>query len=174
MECNCLADAVRMLTKAKSHSRKGVFDNVFLNRYIISPTKFEDLNSLVNYISEKFLVANSKWGKYIVIEKQNGSIKYYRELTHAAQENSSSKSTLSKHGDATKDNPYLITKSNSLFYYTNEYIPISEFKAVPIEKSLELSSGNIGESPTDEDNIEISTETKESVPSYSVDGDPLN
>lgn len=45
-------------------------------------------------------------------------------------------------------------------------------KAVLIEKSLELLLGNIGESPINEDNTEISIETKESIPSYSVDLEP--
>lgn len=172
-ECKNLADAIRLITKSNTqHSRSRVFDNLYLNRYIITPNKFDDLNSLINYISEKFLVANSKWGKYIIIEKDN-KIKYYRELVTAARENNSSKSTLSKHGDASKDNPYLIRKSNSLFYYTNKYIPITGFEAVPIEESSELRSGNIGETP-EMDNTEINSEIKESESSYSVDSEPLN
>lgn len=171
--CKCLADAKRLL-KSDIHEKERAFNNLFRNRYILSPKEFKDKNELVNYVSEKFLVANSKWGKYIVIEDSNHHIKYYRELITAAQDNNSSKSTLSKHGDATKEHPYLIRKSNVLFYYTDEYIPIEEYKAVPIEKSSELLSGNIGESPTIEDNTEISTETKESVPSYSIDSEPLN
>lgn len=172
-ECECLADAIRLITKSNNHSwGNKAFANLFLNRYIISKTKFNNLNELINFVNENFLVANSKWGKYIVIEKNN-KIKYYRELITAAQENSSSKSTLSKHGNATKENPYLIRKSNSLFYYTNEYYPITGFEAVPIEKSSELLSGNIGESP-EKDNTEISIETKESMPSYSVDSEPLS
>lgn len=79
---------------------------------------------------------------------------------------------MGKHGDASKENPYLIRKSNSLFYYTNEYYPITGFEAVPIEKSSELLLGNIGESPINKDNTEISIETKESIPSYSVDLEP--
>lgn len=57
------------------------------------------------------------------------------------------------------------------FYYSNEYIPVN-VEAVPIEKSSELLSGNIGKSPK-EDNTEISTEIKESVPSYSVGSETL-
>lgn len=83
-ECDCLADAIRLITKSNNHSwGNRVFNNLFLNRYIISKSKFNNLNELINFISEKFLVANSKWGKYIVIEK-DGNLKYYRELTTAA------------------------------------------------------------------------------------------
>ncbi len=83
-ECKNIADAIRLITKSnKQHSHNRAFSNLYLNRYIISPNKFENLNSLINYISEKFLVANSKWGKYIIIEKGD-KLKYYRELTTAA------------------------------------------------------------------------------------------
>lgn len=168
-ECKCLADAFRLL---KTTGNKGdrAFNNLFKNRYILSKTKFSNKNELVNYISENFLVANSKWGKYIIVEK-DGIIKYYRELSTAAQENSSSKSTLGKHGDATIEKPYLIRKSNSLFYYTDEYIPITGYEAVSIEESSELLSGNIGETPI-EDNPEINSESKGSESSYSIDSEP--
>ena len=45
-------------------------------------------------------------------------------------------------------------------------------KAVLIEKSSKLLLGNIGESPINKDNTEISIETKESIPLYSVDLEP--
>lgn len=172
-ECDCLADAFRLLKHSGGTKGEKAFNNLFKNRYILSKIKFDNKNDLINYISEKFLVANSKWGKYIIIERPNGEIKYYRELMNAAQDNSSSKSTLSKHGDATKENPYLIRNSNCLFYYSNEYIPITGYEAVPIEKSLELSSGNIGESPKTDD-TEINIEIKESISSYSIDGESHN
>lgn len=167
-ECKCLADAAKLLTKSRSLSSNRAFNNLFLNRYIITKNKFNNLNELLNYVSEKFLTANSTKGKYIIIEKPDKTIKYYRDLASAAQENSSSKSTLSKQGSATKENPYLIRKSNCLFYYTNEFIPITGYEAVPIEESSELLSGNIGETP-EMDNTEINSETKESESSYSVE-----
>lgn len=79
-----------------------------------------------------------------------------------------SSSALQMHKDATINNPY---KKNNISYFTsNEYIPI-KMSAVPIEKSSELLSGNIGEGPL-EDNTEITKETKESLVSYSVDLEP--
>ena len=50
------------------------------------------------------------------------------------------------------------------------YISVN-VSAVPIEKSSELLSGNIGETP-EMDNTEINSETKESESSYSVDSEP--
>lgn len=58
------------------------------------------------------------------------------------------------------------------FYYSNEYIPVN-VEAVPIEKSSELLSGNIGESPTVEGNTEINSEIKESESLYSVEDETI-
>lgn len=79
---------------------------------------------------------------------------------------------LRKHNNATKENPYCPTKVNVKIYKTDEYIPVTE-EAVPIEESLELLQTNIGENP-EMDNTEISIETKESIPSYSVEVEPTH
>jgi hypothetical protein len=120
-----------------------------------------------------YLIANSKFGKYIIVKKHNGEIQYYRTLISAAQDNSTSKSTLSKQKEASFENPYIIKKSESAFFYSDKYIPIQDFIAVPIEESSELLSGNIGETP-EMDNTEINSETKKSESSYSIDSEPLN
>lgn len=164
-ECKCLADAYRLLGAKKGNDP---FKRVYKNRYCLSKEKFDNMEDLVNYISKNFLIANSKWGKYIIVERVDGTIRYYRELQQAAQENSSSKSTLSKHGDATINEPYFIQKSKCKFYYSNNYIQITGLGAVPIEESSELLSGNIGETP-EMDNTEINSEIKESESSYSVE-----
>ena len=116
----------------------------------------------MNYINKNFLVANSKFGKYIIIENNNNMLKYYRTLTDCARDNSLSKSTLSKHSNATKESPYIITNKNLKFYYSNSYIDV-KYAAVPVEKSLELLSGNIGEGC--DANPEISIDSNESIPS---------
>jgi midasin (ATPase involved in ribosome maturation) len=116
---------------------------------------------LANYINKNFLVANSKFGKYIIIEDDN-NIKYYRNLKECARENSLSRSTLMKHSNASKDSPYFIKNKCLKFYYSNEYIDV-KYAAVPIEKSLELLSGNIGEGC--DANPEISIDSNESIPS---------
>lgn len=165
--CDCAADAGRLL---KNKNGKVKENNLYRNRYFITFQELENMHELVNYINKNYLIANSKFGRYIICEDDNGLI-YYRTLIDCARDNFSSKSTLSKHTTATKENPYIIRQSKRKFYYSNEYIPVN-VKAVSIEKSSELLSGNIGESP-EMDNTEISTEIKESVPSYSVDGEPL-
>ena len=81
--------------------------------------------------------------------------------------------TLSKHRDATKDNPYILKDNpNISIYFSNKYIEI-DCAAVPIEESLEELSGNIGESP-EQENPEIIEETKGSSASYSIENEPLN
>lgn len=58
----------------------------------------------------------------------------------------------------------------SNFYYSDEYIPVKE-KAVPIEESSELLSGNIGES-SKVNNTEITLGIKEPKVSYSIESEP--
>lgn len=167
--CDCAADAGRILRKNKD--RHVIENNLYENKYIVTFFELKNMNELVNYINKNYLSINSKFGKYLICEDSSG-IKYYRTLTECAKDNSSSKSTLSKHSNATKDNPYLIKQSQRKFYYSNEYIPIN-VEAVPIEKSSELLSGNIGENPTIEGNTEINSETKESESSYSVEDETI-
>lgn len=65
----------------------------------------------------------------------------------------------------------VVRSNGAKFYYSNEYIPIEKGYAVPIEKSSELLSGNIGENPAKE-NPEINSEiAKGSESSYSVGGE---
>ena len=165
--CDCAADAGRLLKSGKGGA---IENNLYYNRYIATFSELKDMYELINYINKNYLVANSKYGKYIICE-DNSKLIYYRTLVDCARDNFSSKSTLSKHSDASINEPYIIKQTKRKFYYSNEYIPVS-VEAVPIEKSSELLSGNIGKSPK-EDNTEINSETKESESSYSVDSETL-
>lgn len=93
-ECNCRQDALRLLHGYKCADPE---KTLYYNRYCLSSQKFENYNDLVNYINKNFLVANSKFGKYIIIEDENQNLKYYRTLMDCSRENSISKSTLAKH-----------------------------------------------------------------------------
>lgn len=149
-ECKNLADAFTLL---KDKHKSFIEGKIYSKRYIISKTKFDNTNELVNYINEIVLTAQSIFGKYIITESSNGDLTYYRNLAECARGVFSNQSTLSKHTDATKENPYTIRNSNYKFYYSNIYIPVT-INAAPIEQSLELKSGNIGENPK-KDNTEI-------------------
>lgn len=120
-------------------------NKLYKKRYCLSETKFEILNDLVNHINEKVLTAISTFGKYIIGESPTGELFYFRTLPDCAEKCGSSQSTLSKHRDATKNNPYFIRKSGYKFYYSNEYLPVQIDTAVLVEKSQELLQDNIGE-----------------------------
>ena len=165
--CDCGNDALALL-----HSKKGnVSDtNLYNNRYCVSYNEIKSPTELLNYINQRFLVANSKFGKYIICQSPNGDMKYYRTLVDCARDNFSSKSTLNKHSDASKDNPYIIKQTGNKFFYSDEYFPVVS-TAVHIEESYELRSGNIGGSPEME-NTEINSEIAQgSESSYSVESE---
>lgn len=159
-ECKNIADACRLLKDKHGHVTEG---NLIRNRYIVSRTKFSDVNELRNYINEKILLAKSSYGKYAIIEQ------YFRTITDCARNAFSSKSTLNKHTDSTKENPYIIKSSGYKFYFSDTYIPVN-YDAVPIEESSELSSSKIGESPI-EGNTEVIKEIKESSTPYSIENE---
>ena len=120
-------------------------NKLFRNRYCISETKFIYLNDLVNHINKNVLTATSTVAKYIIAESPNKELFYFRTLPSCAEKCGSSQSTLSKHKEATKENPYIIKKTGYKFYYSNKYLPIQIDTAVLVEKSQELLQGNIGE-----------------------------
>lgn len=125
--------------------------NLIRNRYIVSRTKFSDVNELRNYINEKILLAKSSYGKYAIIEDPKGNLQYFRTITDCARNAFSSKS------------------SGYKFYFSDTYIPVN-YDAVPIEESSELLSSKIGESPI-EGNTEVIEEIKESSTPYSIENE---
>lgn len=135
-ECDCLADANRKIKRGHFTGDRA-FNSLFKNCYILTKVKFTNKNDLINYINQKFKKVNSKFGKYIIIEKQN-KLYYCRTLGEAAKIGLSYIRTLTKHSNASKENPYIIKNSKYLFYYSNEYIPIKGYEAVPVEESQEL------------------------------------
>ena len=65
-ECKNIADACRLLKDKHGHVTEG---NLIRNRYIVSRTKFSDVNELRNYINEKILLAKSSYGKYAILKE---------------------------------------------------------------------------------------------------------
>lgn len=165
-ECDCEADAFRLLKQKNTHNNSR---RIFSNRYIMVYNKFDTLSSLKNYFYENFYKqTRSSFGNYIVTEDEDGNLQYYESLIACAHYNIASKSTLSKH-KSFKENPYIL-KNGKKFYYLQNYIPYTENRAVLIEQSSELLSGNIGELTNG--NPEITSEiTKGSEASYSVESE---
>ena len=166
-ECPYAKAALRLL-----EDKNGRFSEskVYKGKYCLSTTKFTNMNELINHINKTVLVAKSTFGRYIIGESPNGELFYFRTLPECAEHCGSSRSTLTKHKNATKDNPYIIRSTGYKFYYSDEYLPVYVDAAVPIEKSSELLLGNIGE--VCNDNTEINSEiTKGSESLYSVESE---
>jgi len=143
-ECACKADAFKLL-KCSDRDNSVLKHALFYEKYCISLEKFNTQSELQNYVNENVLTCISGKGKYLITEDDLGNLKYYRTIVECANMNQSSKSTLSKHTDATIENPYIIKQTKNKFYFSNSFIPLKE-TAVPIEESSELLSTNIGES----------------------------
>lgn len=158
------ADAIKVHRDTISSEK--IKNRIYCGKYIIVRQPLKFVSELKNLIFKEFFKAKTNNTNYIITEDSNGELMYYRSYSACSKIVGNSAETLRNHINSTKQNPY-ITKSGLAFYTSLEYIPLKE-TAVPIEKSSELLSGNIGESSTVEDNTEINLETKESKSSYSV------
>ena len=68
-------------------------------------------------------VSNSDSIEYLISENSSGNIKYHKNLEDCAKYVGSSRSTLTKHTDASIDNPYYIKNSDYKIYISKEFIP---------------------------------------------------
>ena len=145
---------------------------IYCDKYIIVTNKFDTVSELKNHFYQYFMQAKTTIEriKYIVAWEEDSNLIYFRSYAACAKYVQCSPETLRNHTDATIDNPYIVSKSGYNYCVLSTFVPIIE-TAVPIEESLELLQTNIGESP-EKDNTEISVETKESIPSYSVEIEP--
>lgn len=143
-ECDCKKDAFRLLNMAERDNSR-LSTAIFKDTYCVTLESFETFTQAKNYICEHFLICLGNFGKYLISEDSLGVLTYHKTIVDCANFTKSTRSTLSKHGDATRKNPFIVKKSKHKVYYSDEYIPY-ENTAVPIEKSLELLESNIGES----------------------------
>ena len=130
------------------------------DRYVVTNIKFQTILEMQNFISENALRYRTENGnlKYLIVENKNNSEMFYAKTIPEVirRLNKSSASTLKKHMTADKQNPYNIPNTNYIMYVSNTYIPLESRLN---EESLRLLSGNIEESPL-QDNIEINSELK--------------
>ncbi len=173
--CKSLAEASVLMGQNRFDLRLDYIGNrIFNKQYVVLKeliTDSVDLKNKICPIAFKYASKNFKEDKYLICEINNQRY-YFRTIQNLVDFiKCSSKSTISKHLDATINNPYIVKNTNIKIYWSFIFIPYT--KAVPTEESLELLSGNIGETP-EMDNTEINSEIKESESSYSVDGEPLN
>ena len=167
-----LRDTARALNIDKTTvSKSKIIGRIYLNKYIIVTSSFKTVTELKNFFYENYMKAKTTIDRinYIISIKNDGNLIYYRSYQKCAEAVNCSPETLRNHNNATIDNPYIIEKSGLKFCVSDKFIPLKEV-AVPIEESLELLQTNIGEGC--DANTEISTETNESVPVYSVETEP--
>lgn len=105
----------------KGTGYKNFENSILQDKYIMSKSKFNDTLELQNYVFEHMYKSRGTKGCYIVTEK-DGVIMYHRTLIDCANSIGSSKSTLSKHPNASVDNPYYV-KTGYKFYYSNSFKP---------------------------------------------------
>jgi group I intron endonuclease len=142
-ECDCKADAGKLL-KMKIRENDVFISSIYKDLYCITLEKFNTQAEIKNHVCKNLLNCKSSYGNYLVSEDSKGFITYHKTIVSCAKFVGSSRSTLSKHTNATKHNPYVIKNTNIKVYFLDEFIPFEE-TAVPYEKSIELLSGNIGE-----------------------------
>lgn len=170
------ADGKNILNTAKFLGLKYNFDSKFIDsrvsgEYAILSKKYDSLLDLKNFVCKNLIKYNSKnfkEDKYLIAE-YNNELHYYKTIQNLLDYiKCSCKSTIYAHYNATKEHPYIPKNTDIKIYFSTEFI---KYKAVPIEKSSELSLGNIG-GKTLVENTEINSEiAKGSESSYSVESE---
>lgn len=142
-ECSTLREAISLLYENWSNTHtvgvSYILKAFIKDTYIVSRIKFESVIELKNYFYKNYCILRmSKW-KYLKTVDVLGNIRYYKTYTACGAYNNY------------KDYKIRLSTTNEVIfpngtkcYMLNEYQEIIE-TAVPIEKSMELLSGKIGE-----------------------------
>lgn len=134
-ECECRADAFRLLN-LKDRDNSVLKNTIFKNTYCIADVRFETQSQAKNYICQNSKKCISNNGEYLISEDVSGNISYHKTILECASFTGSSKSTISKHADSTKENPFIVKSTNYKIYFSNDFYPYEE-TAVPLEESME-------------------------------------
>ena len=133
--------------------------HIFNKKYVVLRELINNEWELKNVICKNAFkyITQSKEDIYLIGEK-DGNITYFKSIPSLVSfYGLSSKSTLVKHKDATKNNPYIPKNTNIKIYWSKEFIP---YEPSINEKSNGLQQDNIGEDC--DVNTEITEESKES------------
>ena len=134
--------------------------HIFNKKYVVLRELINNEWELKNIICKNAFkyISQSKEDIYLIGEKE-GVITYFKSIPSLVSfYGVSSRSTLVKHKDATKDNPYIPRNTNIKIYWSKEFIP---YRPSIDEKSNGLLQDNIGEGC--DANTEITEENKESL-----------
>ena len=123
-ECQNLSDAFTEL-KTKYSVKERIDTSIYGKKYCISYEKLNTEIDTKNYICEKLLcrINNTGIKEYLISEDNLGNLKYHKNIQDCANYVGSSRSTLNKHMDASKENPYYIKGTNFKIYLSKDFIP---------------------------------------------------
>lgn len=128
--------------KSGTVSSGKILNRIYSSKFIISLEKFETELELDNYINKNILsYAGIGETRYLIVEYPNGYYKYFRNKTDCCKYLGCAASTISKHTDATVDNPYVYKNTNKKLFFSNIFIK----NCRSLEESDELLLTNIGE-----------------------------
>ena len=165
-ECSTFREAADLLAVDRDTvSTSKLLGRIYKDRYIITTQKIDSVVDLKNYFYRNFIKAKTSEGNYLYTINNNGTIVYYRNYAECGRANNCSSYIVKNRAMNQQELPNGIK-----CFLANDYVQIKE-NAVPIEKSSELLSGNIGGNPIME-NTEINSEiAKGSESSYSVESE---
>lgn len=125
-EFNNLNEAFRELG-TKYSTKEKVDTAIYKDRYCISYDNFQSEIEIKNHICKNLLnrVNNTGIKEYLVSEDNLGNLKYHKNIQKCADYVKSSRSTLNKHMEATRENPYYIKNTNYKIYIIKEFIPFN-------------------------------------------------
>jgi len=126
-ECKNINAALKVVNSRNATKNK-LETTIYNKQYCISKTKYNSFIQIKNYVCENLLHRITSLGtkEYLISENNSGELFYYKTIVDCANATESSRSTLNKHKNATKDNPYIVKKSNHKVYFSLNYISYEE------------------------------------------------
>lgn len=115
--CESIKDARKLLDIT---SGSNIEKRLYKDTYIISLTKFNTINDLINRINEYTKISRQR-REYSIVE-ECGELVYYK-TTKEIRDTYRITNFYQRHEEATAEKP-LIIDSNHKFFYSKEYIPI--------------------------------------------------
>ena len=134
--------------------------HIFNKKYVVLRELISNESDLKNIICKNaFKYKTQEKEDLYLIGDNSGELTYFRTVPDLVSfYGVSSRSTIMKHKDATRENPFIPKNTDIKIYWSKEFIP---YRPSINEKSNGLSQGNIGEGC--DVNTEITKEIKESL-----------
>nr|DAL02943.1 MAG TPA: intron associated endonuclease [Crassvirales sp.] len=130
LECKQFSEAGNFFYgKSGSLKMYQLNNSIIKDCFVVLSTKFKDQSlDLINYVSKNILnyKTQDKRTCYLIIEDSSG-LHYFKTAQKAVDYmKCCSVSTIKKHNNSTRENPYIIPNTTFKMYMTNEYIPVED------------------------------------------------